>query len=473
MPTSDSAGPGTEALNLAAEFPPVTKEEWEAVIQADLKGADYEKKLVWKTEEGISVRPYYMAEDVTPLDLAPGQFPFTRGEGQKWEIAQNAPIAASAIRADLWHERGATAVQELAYAIAEGVDRIAASGTGAGNGLTICFGIGSNYFFEIAKLRAARVLWAQAVAAFDDKAAEAAVVKIHAVTALSNKSIYDPYTNLLRATTEALSAAIGGANAITVQTARFSDRLARNIQLILKEEAHLDKVADPAGGAYYVEALTDALARDAWKLFQQIEAGGGFAKALASGSVDKAVAESRAAKEKSFASRRKVMVGVNNYPDVGESALEDAQALASAEWRLAGAIEKIRLRTEVHAKEAGKRPRVLLLKRGDLKMKMARATFVLNFFGCGGFEMVESEELDPAADIIVLCSSDPEYLELAKDVCSKTKAPVIVAGNPKEQIEELRAAGVAGFVHVLSNAVDTLTEWQDKLGMAPVKGGKQ
>jgi methylmalonyl-CoA mutase len=104
-------------------------------------------------------------------------------------------------------------------------------------------------------------------------------------------------------------------------------------------------------------------------------------------------------------------------------------------------------------------------------MKMARATFVLNFFGCGGFEIVESDELDAAADLVVLCSSDPEYLEIAKEVCPKTKAPVIVAGNPKEQIEELKAAGVAGFVHVLSNAVETLTEWQNKLGMAPAKGG--
>ena len=115
------------------------------------------------------------------------------------------------------------------------------------------------------------------------------------------------------------------------------------------------------------------------------------------------------------------------------------------------------------AKAAGKTPRVLLLKRGDLKMKMARAAFCLNFFGCGGFDIVESEELDPAADLIVLCSSDPEYVEFARDIVSKTKTPIVVAGNPKESIEELKAIGVAGFVHVLSNQIDTLREWQDRL----------
>ncbi len=130
---------------------------------------------------------------------------------------------------------------------------------------------------------------------------------------------------------------------------------------------------------------------------------------------------------------------------------------------MAAPIEAIRLRSERHAAKTGKRLRVLLLRRGDLKMKMARATFCQNFFGCGGFEIVESEELQNA-DLVVLCSSDAEYVELAKEVCAETKAPVIVAGNPKEQIEELKAIGVAGFVHILSNLVETLGQWQDRLG---------
>jgi len=159
-----------------------------------------------------------------------------------------------------------------------------------------------------------------------------------------------------------------------------------------------------------------------------------------------------------------VMVGVNNYPDTTETALDGADALPG-KWRHAQAIESIRLRTERHAKESGKTPRVLLLKRGDLKMKTARGAFCLNFFGCGGFDIVESEELDTAADLVVLCSSDAEYVDFARDVAGRTKVPVIVAGNPKEQIDELTAIGVAGFVHVLSNQVDTLREWQDRLGV--------
>lgn len=452
-------------LNLSAEFLPVSTEAWEAVIHADLKGADYEKRLVWKTEEGIAVRPYYRKEDAHADDIAPGQFPYTRGEARSWDVAQSATLPEGAVDAAHWAESGATSVQELAYAIAEGVERLsgAADVDAAAESMTFVFATGSNYFFEIAKLRAARMLWAQAVAAFQPKDEASCRMKILARTALSNKSIYDPYTNLLRVTTEALSAVIGGCDALDVRPARFPERLAKNVQLILKEESHVDGVADPAGGSYYIEALTEALARESWKLFQQIEAEGGFAKAQAS--IGQAVAASRAAKEKAMATRRKVMVGVNNYPDLKETALDEATDLAGAEWRQARAFEEIRLRTERHAANSGGRPRLLLLKRGDLKMRMARATFCQNFFGCAGFEIVEGEEIDPAADLIVLCSSDAEYLELTKSVIPSVKAPVIVAGNPKEQIEALKEAGVAGFVHVLSNHVDTLIEWQDKLGV--------
>jgi methylmalonyl-CoA mutase len=286
-------------------------------------------------------------------------------------------------------------------------------------------------------------------------------MNIHARTALADKSIYDPYTNLLRATTQALSAAIGGCDTLEVRPFRFSNRLAINVQRILREESHINRVADPAGGSYYVESLTDSLAREAWKLFQQVEAQGGYAAAQQS--IDNAVAESRAAKERAIASRRKLRVGVNNYPDAGEIA---GDLNVNAAWREAAGIEAIRRRTEAHAKIKGKRPRVLLLSRGDLKMRQARAQFCLNFFGCGGFEIVESDRFEGTdAGLIVLCSSDAEYLPLASEVCPKVKQPVIVAGNPKDQIDALNAVGVAGYVHVLSNLAETLTEWQKRLGI--------
>jgi methylmalonyl-CoA mutase len=454
--------PGTEILHLSADFPPVPTADWEAAIAKDLKGADYEKKLVWRSDEGIAVRPYYRSEALLPIrewtDLAPGQFPYTRGGGQAWAEAQEWTAPAGAIRADHLHEQGATAVQELAFALAQAVEQFAADHRAP----EFVFAVGSNYFFEIAKLRSARLLWATAAAAFD--AAESARARIHVRTARANKSVLDPYTNLLRVTTEAMSAVIGGCDSLTVEAFGFDPHLALNVQRVLREEAHLDKVSDPAGGSYYVEALTEALAREAWKLFQQVESQGGWQKALQSGFVEQALTTSREAKAKSIASRRRTLVGVNNYPNLNDEPVTVVDA--SGEGRLAAPFEAIRARTAAHAQRTGRYPKVLLLKRGDVKMKMARANFCYNFFGCAGFDLRESEQhADSDADLIVLCSSDPEYLPFAQEVCPSVSVPVLVAGNPKEQIEQLRAAGVQGFVHVLSNAVDTLREWQDRLGM--------
>jgi methylmalonyl-CoA mutase len=288
-------------------------------------------------------------------------------------------------------------------------------------------------------------------------------VHLHARTGGTNKTLFDPYVNLLRVTTEALSAIFGGCDSLTIVPCRFDAHLAENVHHILREESHLDAVMDPAAGSYYVEALTESVAREAWTLFQEIEAGGGFAKYRASGAVDAAVAKAREAKEKLVAARRKVLVGTNNYPNVQERALEAAGEMPE-DWRLASVFEAIRLRTERHAAATGRTPRVLLLERGDLKMRKARVAFSLNFFGCAGFDVVASDTLQEA-DLVVLCSSDPEYLSLAQEICPKVSVPVIVAGNPKDQVEALKAAGVADFVHVLSNAVETLTRWQTRLGI--------
>ncbi|MBX3481620.1 MAG: hypothetical protein KF842_14600 [Caulobacter sp.] len=460
---------GTTPLNLAAEFPPITTEEWESAIRADLAGADYEKKLVWRTDEGINVRPYYRATDVRPLDIDPGQPPFVRGYPKPWEIVSSPAVRDSAVRADWFHESGANAVQELGWALAWGVERVAhavesgAAAADAAREIEFVYAIGSNYFFEIAKLRAARLLWAHAVAAFDPSVT--AQARIHALTAISNKSIYDPYTNLLRATTEALSAAIGGADTIAVRPVQFDQHLADNVHHILREESHIGDVTDPGGGCYLIEAVTTQLATSAWKLFQQVESEGGYTKALSG--IEQALAASREAKLKSISSRRRTLVGINNYPDLTEKELGNAKPSAAASGpfpalRLAGEFEQIRLRTERHARASGHTPVVLLLERGELKWRMARSNFCTNFFGCAGFTIVASEELQPA-DLVVLCSSDAEYFDLANEVCPATTAPVLVAGNPKEQIEALEHAGVKGFVHVLSNAVETLRHWQDEL----------
>jgi methylmalonyl-CoA mutase len=465
-------------LELREDFPPVSTADWEAAIRKDLKGADYEKKLVWRTDEGVAVRPHYRSEDIAGLNaqtaVVPGEFPFVRGSGKPWEMAQEEAPHPDAIRADWFHEAGGSVVQELGYAIAAGVEQLAER---PAREMEFVFAVGSTFFFEIAKLRAARWIWAQAASAFESKAEAACRMRLHVRTSRLNKSIYDPYTNLLRITTEASSAAIGGCELLTVEPFGFDPHLALGVQRVLREEAHLDAVADPAGGSYFVEALTDSLAAQGWKLFQQVEAAGGYRQALESGSVAAALAVTRAARQKAVSSRRRTLVGVNNYPDLGEKvpgAAPPPSEKGTAPFghgsveRLAEPFERIRARSARHALRIGRYPQVLLLKRGDPKMSMARSNFSLNFFGCAGFDVVQSTEfVDQTPDLIVLCSSDPEYLALAQEVCPKVTAPVIVAGNPKDLIEPLKAAGVQGFVHMGSDAVETLAHWQDRLGMEP------
>jgi methylmalonyl-CoA mutase len=429
-------------------FPPATTAEWEAQIAKDLKGADYEKRLVWKTDEGIAVRPYYRAEHTTP------RAPIANAVGS-WEVVPPGREPALDVDVASCHELGSTAVQDVAWALAQGADRLAAGSAVAAAG----FGVGSNHFMEIAKLRAFRRLWPTVAEAFG----AAGRVRVHVRTAGENKTLYDPCVNMLRVTTEALSAVLGGCDSLTITPCGFDSHLAENVHHILREESHLDKVTDPGAGAYYVEALTDAVAADAWRLFQQIEAAGGWARYRSSGAVDAAFTSARAAKDKAVAARRRVLVGTNNFPNLQERRLDEA-ATPGEGWRLARAYEEIRLRTERHARATGRTPRVLLLERGDVRMRKARSMFCLNLFGCAGFEIVQAETLADA-DLVVLCSSDPEYLDLAREIVPAVSVPVIVAGNPKDSIDTLKAAGVAGFVHVLSNGVDTLTAWQERLGV--------
>jgi len=402
------------------EFPPTSTAEWEAAIRADLKGADYDKKLLWRTDEGITVRPFYRAED---LPNSVGQVRFTG----TWEIAAEADIPKEAVRGDLLHEQGATAVQEIAYALAEST----------GKQKTFVFSIGTNYFFEIAKLRAARQLWAKL---------SSEPMIIWSKTSLVDKSLYDPSANLMRCATEAMSPIFGGCDFLVILSARFPEHLSRSLGRILREESHFEEVSDPGGGSYYIESLTASIAHEVGKVYE--------------GSLqnrDAAVAAARAAKEKAVAQRKTTLVGVNNYPNLSETLPADASLPATA-WRTAEPFEKIRRRVE----QAGKRPRVLLLQRGDVKMRMARSNFCLNLFGCAGFAVKTSDNLE-AADLVVLCSSDSEYLAFAQDVCKRAKAPVIVAGNPKEHIAALRAAGVQDFAYLGMDAVKFLSHWQEAL----------
>jgi methylmalonyl-CoA mutase len=243
---------------------------------------------------------------------------------------------------------------------------------------------------------------------------------------------------------------------------------------MLKHEALLARVADPGAGSYYLESITDSIAHEAWKLIQQIEAAGGYRDARAEGVLDRALEDSKRARDKGIASRRRVFTGTNQYANPDERALAQIEeSRLQVAKRGAEPYEHLRLQTERRAAETGRTPRVLLAEFGDMKMRVARSTFVSNFFACAGFEIAircigAVDELATAnADLIVLCSSDAEYLETSAAFISKLRAagrqvPVLVAGNP-ESSEQLRAAGVADFIHVRSNPVEVLTNWQQRL----------
>lgn len=248
-----------------------------------------------------------------------------------WASAHAPQLRTIHVESHPYHNAGATAVQELAFSLATAVEYIRAM---LDRGLTVeqivvkmqfSFSIGSNVFMEIAKLRAARLLWANIVEAFGGSAT-AQKMHIHARTSAWNKTVLDPYVNMLRASTEAFSAIVGGIDSLHVSAFdepirpadEFSRRIARNTQIILKEEAHLAKVADPAGGSWYVEWLTDALARRSWELFQQVERLGGMKAALEAGFPQAEIARIAAKKAEQIAKRKERIVGTNMYPNTSE-----------------------------------------------------------------------------------------------------------------------------------------------------------
>ncbi len=574
--------------HLLDEFPPVSTAAWETAIARDLKGAEYEKRLVWHTEEGLAVKPYYRAEDLDDLacvDTAPGEFPYRRGGRATgdWQIreeidgtdakeanhaAQAAVIAGAegidfsdlliasaaeldtalanlgevpvhfehaderlirlltervnraqsaapistgcdalksvefaaevieaapagfvpfAIHGEVFEEAGATAIEEIGFALAAGVDFLAAMrerGIGADRGagaLEFSFAIGANYFFQIAKLRAFRMVWARAVESFGGTH-DGARAPVHARTSRWNKTVYDPHMNILRATSEAMAAVLGGADSVTVAPFdacykapdEASRRLARNTQLLLKHEAYLGHVADASGGSYFIEAVTDHFAREGWQTMQDIEARGGYRKAQKE--IAQKLERQLAAREKAVAYRRRVLVGTNQFANAEERALERVDERRMSETqRGARMYEELRLRTERHAAAGDRIPHGLLAEIGDERMRKARSNFAANIFACAGFEVAtrrfkKAAEIAAAdGDLIVLCSADEEYAAVVAELMPKLKelgreTPVIVAGNPVNA-EQLAAAGIADFVHVRSNAVELLTKWQERLGI--------
>ena len=409
-----------------------------------------------------------------------------------------------AVNAFLFNNAGAYISQELGYALAWG-NELMAKLTEAGftadevaKKIKFNLGISSNYFMEIAKFRAARWLWAEIVAAYKPACECACKMVAHAQTSEWNMTVYDAHVNLLRSQTEAMSAALAGVDSITVrpfdkiyQTPDdFSERIARNQQLLLKEECHLDKVVDPSAGSYYVEVLTNSLADVAWKLFLEVEEKGGFSVAVNAGEIQNAVNASNVARKKAVATRREILLGSNQYPNFTEVAADKIQEKGSCCCggghcgeatipaldfsRGASEFEALRMATE----KSGKTPKVFMLTIGNLAMRLARSQFSANFFGCAGYKIIDNLGFDTVeagveaavkagAEIVVLCSSDDEYAEFAPAAYKALagRAEFVVAGAPA-CADDLKAQGIDQFVNVKSNVLETLKAFNAKLGIA-------
>ena len=614
---------------LFSEFPKVSSETWMSQITADLKGADFEKKLVWKTNEGFKVKPFYRQEDLEGLktvEALPGEYPYLRGNKKNdntWFIRQDikvetpseantkaldilkkgvdsvgfsikakdlsadyistllndidaekvelnfstcqahsvelakllvayftekgydkdkiqgsinydpigrmmvkgkdlsnfVPIAKELVEALAPFKKfrcicvnavelnnaGAYIYQELGYALAWGneyLEKLVEAGLSidkVAEKIKFNFGISSNYFLEIAKFRAARMLWADIVKEYKPISEESCKMYAHAETSTFNLTLFDAYVNLLRTQTETMSAALAGVDSITVSpfdkpyknSDDFSERIARNQQLLLKEECHFNKVVDPAAGSYYIENLTISISKEAWSLFLKTIDDGGFLSAIKAGNVQDTINASNKARHEAVSKRKEVLLGTNQYPNFNEKAGEKEPLVAACccgsgkkdscerpiktldSDRAASEFEALRLQTE----HSGKRPKAFMLTIGNLAMRQARAQFSCNFLACAGYEVIDNlgfssveegveEAMKVGADIVVLCSSDDEYVEYAIPAFKalENRAIFIVAGAPA-CTDELKAAGIENFINVRCNVLDTLKEYNQKLGI--------
>lgn len=411
---------------------------------------------------------------------------------------------AITVHGDMFKNAGATITQELAFSMASGAEyltRLTELGLSIDDiapKIRMNMATGPQYFPEIAKHRAARILWAHIVNAYGPNDANHTKLTLHGANATWNKTLYDAYVNMVRTTTESMAASLGGINSFTVmpfdlpfgKITPFSERIARNQQLLLKEEAWLDKVADPAAGAYYIENLTDQLVQQAWNLFLEIDDSGGFVKAFQKGMIQALIKKSANDRNMAIATRKETLLGTNQYPNFSEhiedtldsdllepqyEGLDDADYEPLSTYRGAQPFERLRYTTDLYAK-THPRPKVFMLTYGDPAMRRARSQFAANFFACAGFEIIDNNGfnsvesgIDAAtkaqADIIVLCSSDDAYLEMAQKAATQLKyrAILVIAGYPKDQVDALKKYGISHFIHLKSNVLESLKQFQSEL----------
>lgn len=577
---------------LFKEFQGVSTDQWIEKIKNDLKGADFNKKMLSKTYEGLDLKPFYHRDQARSMPAAqqqPGQFPFLRGNAvnNSWRVRQDfagsdlsvvrqqiqqalkndvqviglqaeiregncqglpvlraedlaqviddlpaevelklaaglatplwgqfwcqvlrqqkRPLSSLVggleydplgeilagrasldrsnalldevvsllefsdierldwsvlcLRGRLFHQAGAGPVMELALLLALGHEYLCSFQNRGQEWETILpyltceVMVGSEYFQEIAKIRALRWLWAQMVGRYNHEHATRCPLKIQAVTSQWNLTSYDPHVNLLRATTEAMSAIIGGCESVTVlpfdlsyrESDEFSSHLTRNIQHVLREESALAHVVDPAAGSYYVESLTQQMGEAAWDIFCEIEAAGGLLQYYREGKLQRDLKDAADKRRLALAQGQETLLGTNQFPLSGENlrnrlqqqpgmalwqddapqsetfgwealgkAVNKGQGLKElsgrfkygltaeppvANFRGAEAFERLRLRTESFAAQKGSAPRGLLLPFGHPALRTARMNFSRNFLACAGYELVEAAPLSDITDL--------------------------------------------------------------------------
>lgn len=376
------------------------------------------------------------------------------------------------------HNRGASASWELAGAVAAGVDYLRLLGQGgvdvadALRQISFRIAADDDQFMTIAKLRAARRLWAriaEVVGAPDHGAAT-----IHAVTSLPMMTKRDPWVNMLRTTVAAFAAGVGGADTVQVHPfdvaivggypgtgAGFARRIARNTQLLLLEESHLGRVLDPAAGSWHVEDLTNQLAEQAWKHFQDIESRGGFTQAR--DHVAEQIAEVAARRAADIAHRRTSLTGVNEFPNLAETPLPPGEALTEVA-RYAAGFEALRDRSDAFLDKTGARPQVLLLPLGPRAEHNVRTTFATNLLAAGGIEAVTDGHGSPS--IAVICGTDARYGAEASAAVDSARAAgishVLLAG-PEKAVAEADSKP-DGYLTAKIDAVATLSDLLTRLG---------
>lgn len=454
----------------------------EAVVYDGSRGIEWDAQSLSEVAELLTKYPIFVlhteADDsfLDVFDLIPNE-ERSLVQGTVFAPGWDKPKGYSNVRtmgADMWsiHHKGADAVTELAVALAQAAEFATnyEDFSTFAKDFTVRFAVDTHFFMEIAKIRSFRLLWNAFSSAYGETGTT--YVPVLTATSLRSYSKLDPYVNLLRAGNEVFSAVLGGADVVTVHphdvltgVTPTSIRLARNVQLVIKEETHAEKVMDPSGGSYFIETLTLELAEKAWELFLSIESLGGYSAYLESGKLTELLEQCSSSRKVDIAKGKSSLIGTNVYADLTSEALVDAGG-THVDGRLAEPFENLR----AQFKEA--QPRTFLLPFGELKDFKPRADFVNGFLSTGGIHSQWSPIFADATEAIQwLADEKPEYAVVcASSEVTEAVMAELLQGLPNTVIldvagvydEELAnqwiGEGLSGFVFSGQDKVAKLAE---------------